>query len=187
MGSLPPVHVLQFRPDRGCSSGLRLKAARDPAPLPRDDGRGPGHLRSLIRASRRGRLRGRVVGIGGLCCHGLPTSYPSAAAILFPVIAASGFRVPGVAVPAVLAVLAGFGHHTARGLNLELQWENASSEFVPIRVYDVEVRRVMCNTNAIEYVKPAPSLPSPGAGRSHRIRCEDGHRRMSPRAEGPWR
>ena len=64
---------------------------------------------SLSLASRQaGRLRGRVVGTGGPCCHGLPTSYPAAAAIIFPVIAASGFWASGVAVLAVLAV--GDGH-----------------------------------------------------------------------------
>ena len=36
-------------------------------------------------------------------------------------------------------------------------------------------------------LQPVRSLHSPGAGPSHRIRREDGHRRMSPRAEGPWR
>jgi len=29
-------------------------------------------------------------------------------------------------------------------------WENARSEFVPFLDYDVEVRRVICSTNAIE-------------------------------------
>ena len=32
----------------------------------------------------------RVVGAGRPGCHGLPTGYPAAAAIIFPVIAASG-------------------------------------------------------------------------------------------------
>lgn len=54
-----------------------------------------------------GGARGRVVGTGGLCCHGLPTIYPAAAAIIFPVIAASGFWVSGVGVLAVVAVGAG--------------------------------------------------------------------------------
>jgi transposase-like protein len=31
-------------------------------------------------------------------------------------------------------------------------WENAWSEFVPFLDYDVEIRRVICSTNAIESV-----------------------------------
>ena len=31
-------------------------------------------------------------------------------------------------------------------------WENALSEFVPLLDYDVEIRRVICCTNAIESV-----------------------------------
>jgi hypothetical protein len=54
-----------------------------------------------------GRSRGRIAGGGGLCCHGLPTSNAAAATIIFPVIAAPGFWVFGVAVLAVLALGAG--------------------------------------------------------------------------------
>ncbi len=31
-------------------------------------------------------------------------------------------------------------------------WENAWSEFIPFLDYDVEIRRVICSTNAIEYL-----------------------------------
>ena len=39
-------------------------------------------------------------------------------------------------------------------------WENAWSEFVPFLDYDVEIRRVICSTNAIESIKPATVAPS---------------------------
>lgn len=43
-------------------------------------------------------------------------------------------------------------------------WENAWSEFVPFLDYDVEIRRVICSTNAIESVNAATGARSgPGA------------------------
>ena len=36
-------------------------------------------------------------------------------------------------------------------------WENARSEFVPFLDYDVEIRRVICSTNAIESINALPT------------------------------
>jgi len=42
-------------------------------------------------------------------------------------------------------------------------WENAWSEFIPFLDYDIEIRRVICSTNAIESLnaryRRAPSEP----------------------------
>jgi transposase-like protein len=46
-------------------------------------------------------------------------------------------------------------------------WENAWSEFVPFLDYDVEIRRVICSTDAIESVNA-------------RYRCAAGARAISP-------
>ena len=42
-------------------------------------------------------------------------------------------------------------------------WENAWSEFVPFLDYDVEIRRVICSTNAVESLNAyqSPRLPKP--------------------------
>ena len=65
-------------------------------------------MSSLSLASRQaGRIRVRVVGTGRPCCHGLPTSHTAAAAVIFSVIAATGFWLSGGAVLAVLLVGAG--------------------------------------------------------------------------------
>ncbi|AOS94854.1 hypothetical protein AN480_27645 (plasmid) [Mycobacterium intracellulare subsp. chimaera] len=37
-------------------------------------------------------------------------------------------------------------------------WENAWSEFVPFLDYDVEIRRVICSTNAVVILSPAKSV-----------------------------
>jgi len=35
-------------------------------------------------------------------------------------------------------------------------WRNAWSEFIPFLDYDVEVRKVICSTNAVELERPLP-------------------------------
>ena len=39
-------------------------------------------------------------------------------------------------------------------------WENAWQEFIPFRDYDVEIRRVVCSTNAIESLNARPTWPN---------------------------
>ena len=55
------------------------------------------------------------------------------------------------------------------------QWDNAWNEFIPFLDYDVEIRRVICSTNAIESlnaryrraIKARGHFPSEQAGLSH--------------------
>jgi transposase-like protein len=39
-------------------------------------------------------------------------------------------------------------------------WDNAWAEFIPFLDYDVETRRVICSTNAIESLTAARSRPA---------------------------
>ena len=45
-------------------------------------------------------------------------------------------------------------------------WENAWSEFVPFLDYDIEIRRVICSTNAIESLNARYRRAVPPAGTS---------------------
>jgi transposase-like protein len=45
-------------------------------------------------------------------------------------------------------------------------WENAWSEFVPFLDYDVEIRKIICSTNAIESLNAATDVPCGSAATS---------------------
>jgi len=64
-------------------------------------------------------------------------------------------------------------------------WENAWSEFIPFLDYDVEIRRVICSTNAIESINAATDAPSEHAGTSPTTRPHLSASTSSPEPSTP--
>jgi transposase-like protein len=66
-------------------------------------------------------------------------------------------------------------------------WENAWSEFVPFLDYDVEIRRVICSTNAVESINARYRRGIRAAGHSPPNSCSEGLYLVTRSADWPAR